>query len=39
MKKLIFTLLIVSFIVGTFSSCTSSRRGRTGCPMAEGIIH
>ena len=39
MKKLIFALLIVSFLAAMFTSCSSSRRSLTGCPMTENIIH
>jgi hypothetical protein len=26
-------------MVAVFSSCTSSRKSRVGCPGTEGIIH
>jgi len=37
MKKLLVMLLVATLLVFTVSSCSSSRK--TGCPMAEGIIH
>jgi len=33
MKKLFFALVLVSFIAMALTSCSSSRRSRTGCPM------
>lgn len=37
MKKIFFVLAILAVTTLVISSCASSRR--SGCPMAEGIIH
>jgi len=37
MKRLFISLLIVVVMIFTLTSCSSTRR--SGCPMAEGIIH
>jgi hypothetical protein len=37
MKKLFLVAILTLSIGAIFSSCASSRK--TGCPMAEGIIH
>jgi len=37
MKKLFLALIVICLLAFTVSSCSSTRR--SGCPMAEGIIH
>ncbi len=37
-KTFLFALLLIA-AVAVFTSCTSSRKSRGGCPGTEGIIH
>jgi hypothetical protein len=39
MKKIFFVFAVVAVMAAIFSSCTASRKSRTGCPGTEGIIH
>lgn len=39
MKRLFFAFTLLIVMVAMFSSCTSSRKSRVGCPGTEGIIH
>jgi hypothetical protein len=39
MKRIFFVFTVVAFMAAIFSSCTASRKSRTGCPGTEGIIH
>ncbi len=37
MKRLLISVLIVIVMIFALASCTTTRK--SGCPMAEGIIH
>ncbi len=39
MKRFFLFLLLAVMAGYIFSSCSSVRRSKTGCPMTEGIIH
>lgn len=39
MKKLLIAIILIALVGITITSCSSSRRSKTGCPMTENIIH